>query len=75
MAWSGCVAGALLEEEYREKLTSAGYTDVEVEVTRRYDLTDPMACEILPNLSESDRASLNGTVVSAFIRGKKLAVL
>lgn len=73
MAWAGCVAGALLEGEYREKLAAAGYTDIEVEITRQYDLTDPMACEIIPGLSQSDRNELNGSVVSAFIRARKPA--
>ncbi|HEY8492125.1 MAG TPA: arsenite methyltransferase, partial [Dehalococcoidia bacterium] len=32
--WCGCLAGALHEDEYREKLAAAGFRDVEVEVTR-----------------------------------------
>jgi SAM-dependent methyltransferase len=36
-AWVGCVAGALEEQEYRHLLTDAGFSDVEVEVTRVYD--------------------------------------
>jgi ubiquinone/menaquinone biosynthesis C-methylase UbiE len=36
-AWVGCVAGALEEQEYRQLLVEAGFTDVEVEVTRVYD--------------------------------------
>jgi arsenite methyltransferase len=35
-AWSGCVAGALHEDEYRSKLAAAGFTDIEVEITRTY---------------------------------------
>ncbi|HEX5497625.1 MAG TPA: methyltransferase domain-containing protein [Thermomicrobiales bacterium] len=36
-AWVGCVAGALEEQEYRRLLAAAGFTDVDVEVTRVYD--------------------------------------
>src|ERR687886_2768654 len=36
-AWVGCVAGALEEQEYRRLLGEAGFTNVEVEVTRVYD--------------------------------------
>jgi SAM-dependent methyltransferase len=36
-AWIGCVAGALGEDEYREKLTRAGFTDVGIETWRVYD--------------------------------------
>src|SRR6266567_4335566 len=39
-SWAGCIAGALEEETYRQLLTSAGFTNVEVEVTRRYALQD-----------------------------------
>ena len=31
--WSGCVAGALTQDEYVEGLAAAGFTDVEVEVS------------------------------------------
>ncbi|MFZ5643635.1 MAG: arsenite methyltransferase [Bacillota bacterium] len=72
-AWTGCVAGALLEQEYRNKLAGAGFDEIEVEVTRTYDLTDPAAEKILPSLSENDRRELNGSIVSAFIRARKPA--
>ncbi len=73
LAWTGCVAGALMEKEYNDKLVSAGFTGIGVEVTRTYDLTDPLAASILPHLSESERRELNGAIVSAFIRAKKPA--
>src|SRR5258708_28267607 len=34
--WVGCVAGALEEYEYRDKLFSAGFTSIEIEPTRVY---------------------------------------
>ncbi|KJS14928.1 MAG: arsenite S-adenosylmethyltransferase [Peptococcaceae bacterium BRH_c4b] len=71
MAWAGCVAGALLEEEYREKLAKAGFTDIEVQVTRVYDLTGPSAASIVPGLSANELYELNGSIVSAFIRARK----
>lgn len=70
-AWAGCVAGALLEGEYREKLAAAGFTEIDVEVTRIYDLTDPTAEAILPSLSEAERRDVSGSVMSAFIRARK----
>ncbi|MCL6611732.1 MAG: arsenite methyltransferase [Peptococcaceae bacterium] len=73
MAWAGCVAGALTEEEYRDKLAAAGFTGIGVEITRTFDLTDPLAESVLPNLSESERRELSGAVVSAFIRARKPA--
>jgi arsenite methyltransferase len=33
--WTGCIAGALTEDEFRQALTSAGLTDVEIRETHR----------------------------------------
>lgn len=34
-AWTGCIAGALTEREYRDLLVAAGWAEVEVRVTHR----------------------------------------
>ena len=73
-AWAGCIAGALEEETYRHLLQEAGFTAIEVEVTRRYsleDIAESGARASLAALSESDRAGLDGKFVSAFIRARK----
>lgn len=74
MAWAGCIAGALQEKEYREKLTAAGFQKVEIQVTRVYDLTSSQGKDILPNLTDDERHELNGSIVSAFIRAKKASI-
>jgi len=33
--WTGCIAGALTEEEFRDGLTAAGFTDVEIRPTHQ----------------------------------------
>jgi SAM-dependent methyltransferase len=38
--WSGCVAGALLESEYRENLAAAGFDRIDVEPVRIYTRDD-----------------------------------
>jgi SAM-dependent methyltransferase len=38
--WIGCVAGALEETEYREKLAKAGFEAVDIELTRVYRAED-----------------------------------
>src|SRR5207249_3697557 len=38
--WVGCVAGALEENEYRQLLNDAGFTDIEIEPTRIYAFED-----------------------------------
>src|ERR1022692_3704410 len=40
LLWVGCIAGALEENEYRSKLASAGFEQVEVEPTRIYRVED-----------------------------------
>ncbi|HTS59507.1 MAG TPA: arsenite methyltransferase [Terriglobales bacterium] len=40
LLWVGCVAGALDEAEYRTKLASAGFEQIEIEPTRIYRLED-----------------------------------
>jgi arsenite methyltransferase len=33
--WTGCIAGALTEQQYRETLTAAGFTDIDIRPTHR----------------------------------------
>ena len=70
-AWAGCIAGALLEREYQEKLMAAGFTDIEIINTRNYDFDDKQAASFFPDLTEAERQHLNGSLISAFIRAKK----
>ena len=74
-SWSACVAGALSEEEYREKLAAAGFGEIDVEVTATHRLTDLLDS----GAPSSELATLSavqepvGTIVSAFIRARKPA--
>lgn len=72
-AWSGCVAGALSEADYRRKLAAAGFGDLEVVITRTYDFGDDRGAQFLPDLQPAERQGLIGALVSAFIRAKKPA--
>ena len=70
--WTGCIAGALHEADYVAKLRRAGFTDVEIEPTRIYTKDD--AAEIAScGDADTDAAlqSLDGAVMSAFIRARK----
>jgi arsenite methyltransferase len=40
LLWVGCIAGALEDDEYRAKLTAAGFAAVDIEPTRIYDIED-----------------------------------
>ncbi|HOO62644.1 MAG TPA: arsenite methyltransferase [Synergistaceae bacterium] len=70
-AWSGCIAGALLSEEYREKMEAAGFEDVAVECTKIYAFPDSLGETLFPELSPEERKELDGAFGSAIIRGKR----
>ena len=70
--WVGCVAGALEEGSYRDKLTSAGFEGVDVEPTRIYRSAD--AKQFLGEAGIVDEAILSqvdGRFMSAFVRAVK----
>ena len=70
--WIGCVAGALQESEYLEKLAKAGFEDIQVQPTRIYQIED--ARDFLTDSGldpESLAPVVNGKFMSAFIRAKK----
>jgi arsenite methyltransferase len=72
LLWVGCVAGALDETEYRDKLIGAGFEKVDVEPTRVYRVAD--AREFLAAAGiDADAIALqvDGKFVSAFIRAAK----
>ncbi len=72
LLWVGCVAGALEENEYREKLAAAGFEQIEIEPTRIYRVED--AREFL-SAAGVDVAAIASQVdekfMSAFVRAVK----
>jgi SAM-dependent methyltransferase len=72
--WTGCIAGALAEAEYRKKLASVGFTGIDVEVTRVYGLDDARAFLAAEGFDVDALAKeIDGKFVSAFIRATKPA--
>ena len=70
--WVGCVAGALEESQYRNKLAAAGFQAIEIEPTRIYRLEDARQFLSDKGIDVSAIAPLvEGTFMSAFIRAKK----
>jgi arsenite methyltransferase len=43
LLWVGCIAGALQDNEYRAKLTTAGFAAIEIAPTRIYNIEDARA--------------------------------
>ncbi|MFZ0804862.1 MAG: arsenite methyltransferase [Candidatus Sulfotelmatobacter sp.] len=72
LAWVGCIAGALDEDEYRSKLAAAGFEQVSIEPTRIYHAED--AREFLSGQGiDVDKLApqVDGKFLSAFIRAVK----
>ncbi|HEX9409991.1 MAG TPA: arsenite methyltransferase [Methylomirabilota bacterium] len=70
--WIGCVAGALEEQEYRDKLAKVGFAGIDVEPTRIYRMED--AREFLAGAGVDAAAvapQVDGKFMSAFVRARK----
>jgi SAM-dependent methyltransferase len=78
--WTGCVAGALVDEEYGDLLRSSGFEEIEIRPTQVYERPDliSMTGELLEDdklrdLIDVDAAleELDGAVMSAFVKARK----
>ncbi len=70
--WVGCVAGALTENEYPEKLAAAGFESVEIEPTRIYKVEDAREFLSAGGIDVDAIAPLvEGKFISAFVRATK----
>ena len=72
LLWVGCVAGALEENEYRNKLAAAGFEQIDVEPTRIYRAED--AREFLSGQGidiDAIAPQVDGKFMSAFVRAMK----
>jgi ubiquinone/menaquinone biosynthesis C-methylase UbiE len=72
--WVGCVAGALEEDHYRDKLAGAGFEAIEIEPTRIYRAAD--AKQFLAEAGlDNDQVleQIEGRFMSAFVRARKPA--
>jgi arsenite methyltransferase len=72
LLWVGCVAGALEEGEYWDKLVSAGFEQVEIEPTRIYRVGDAREFLTEKGLDVDALAPrVDGKFMSAFVRATK----
>ncbi len=74
LLWVGCVAGALEDNEYRAKLTAAGFEKVDIEPTRIYRAEDARSF-LQDNGIDVDAIGpqVDGKFMSAFVRATKPA--
>jgi ubiquinone/menaquinone biosynthesis C-methylase UbiE len=72
--WVGCIAGALEEKEYQEKLARAGFESIEVEPTRVYKAEEARDFLAAAGLDpETVGPQIDGKFISAFVRAVKPA--
>jgi arsenite methyltransferase len=72
--WVGCVAGALSDSDYRQKLTAAGFASIDIEATRVYNIDD--AREFLSAAgvdADAIAPKVQDKFISAFVRARKPA--
>jgi SAM-dependent methyltransferase len=72
--WVGCVAGALTDTEYQQKLAAAGFASIDIEPTRIYSMDN--AKELLNAAgvdADAVAPQIRDKFISAFIRAQKPA--
>ncbi len=70
--WAGCMAGALEEDVYREKLARAGFVEIDIEPTRVYSAADAREALESNGFDVDALAPLvDGKFAAAFIRARK----
>jgi ubiquinone/menaquinone biosynthesis C-methylase UbiE len=74
LLWVGCIAGALQDSRYVEKLAKAGFENIIVEPTRVYNIEDARAFLSGQGIDVDAMApAVEGKFLSAFIRAVKPA--
>ena len=72
LAWVGCIAGALEENEYRTKLQNAGFEQIELEPTRVYRAEDARSTLAEEGIDiDAIAPQIDGKFMSAFVRAVK----
>src|SRR5215469_1254670 len=72
LLWVGCVAGALDENEYLQKLNAAGFEQISIEPTRIYRVEDAHEMLSAAGIDVDEIApQVDGKFMSAFVRAVK----
>ena len=69
--WTGCVGGALEEQEFISLLTAVGFENPSIEPTRLYSRDDAVALLAGTGLDESLAEQMEGRIISGFVRATK----
>ncbi len=72
LLWVGCVAGALGEEEYRDKLSAAGFREIDIMPTRIFTAEEALSFLLEDGWTlPGGGKQADGRFLSAFIRARK----
>jgi arsenite methyltransferase len=72
LLWVGCIAGALTETEYQDKLACAGFAAISLEPTRVYGIEDARQFLTEAGMDVDAMApQVDGKFMSAFVRATK----
>jgi len=75
LLWVGCIAGALEEDEYRRKLTAAGFEQIDIEPTRVYKVEDAREMLSAEGIDvDAIAPQVDGKFMSAFVRAAKPSI-
>jgi len=74
--WTGCITGALVDDDYLAKLRAAGFADTGIEVTRTLgaaelaDMAATLPADVIPAGVDPAAviAEMDGAIASAFVR-------
>ena len=69
--WTGCVGGALEEQEFISLLTAVGFESPSIEPTRVYTRDDAVALLAGTGLEERFADEMEGRIMSGFVRATK----
>ncbi|HEV3036532.1 MAG TPA: arsenite methyltransferase [Candidatus Angelobacter sp.] len=74
LLWVGCIAGALQEAEYKDKLATAGFSSIKIEPTRVYNIDDARTFLDAQGIDvDAIAPQVEGKFMSAFVRATKPA--
>jgi SAM-dependent methyltransferase len=74
LLWVGCIAGALQETDYAAKLASAGFSFIDIEPTRVYNIDDARTFLGAQGIdADAIAPQVEGKFMSAFVRAAKPA--
>jgi hypothetical protein len=71
--WTGCVAGALEEQEFLDLLAEVGFEKPSIEATRVYTRDDAAALLAGTGLDAGLAEQVEGRIISGFVRATKPA--